>query len=502
MAKDAFLLRDLVRSPALEVRVVAGEQGLDRPVRWAHVSELEDPTPWLLGEELIMTTGIAVPAGQRQQGAYLERLARAGVSGLAVTEQLHMPPLHQATIRRANRLAFPILAVPLSVPFIAIAQEVAAAAQSSTYRQLTAQLHVFGALRALADEDLSVSELFTRLESLSGYRLYVGSSAGRPLLPDVPAPPDELAPLLPAAASAAPVIPGGYVLPIPAPGRSSGILVALEEEEVVATGLAVVQHIATIAGLQLTTLRHEREAARRRGAEVLAELLQGTGKEPSSRWELARAGLAPEAGLAVVVGRCHDVGALIESIEVLGEPVLTLRQGDDVVFLMPSELSLERAASPGTAFGVSAPFVDVSSVPVRRREAAWAAARAAELGQTVLRFGSGQGIERWLADDPNALRALAHSLLGPVLDYDSAHGTELVHTTRTWMLHDRRNAPAAKSLHIHANTLAYRLSRFEELTGRSLASTAALTEIWLAMTALVDHETAPTGSATGDGALP
>ena len=54
-------VEDLLRSPALQLRLIAGESGPSRRVAWAHVSELEDPTPWLVGAEMIMTTGIAVP---------------------------------------------------------------------------------------------------------------------------------------------------------------------------------------------------------------------------------------------------------------------------------------------------------------------------------------------------------------------------------------------------------------------------------------------------------
>ena len=49
-------LRDLLRE--LELEVVAGEAGLDRAVRWVHSSELLDPTPWLSGGELLLTTGL------------------------------------------------------------------------------------------------------------------------------------------------------------------------------------------------------------------------------------------------------------------------------------------------------------------------------------------------------------------------------------------------------------------------------------------------------------
>ena len=52
-------VEDLLRSPALQLRLIAGEPGTSRRVAWAHVSELEDPTPWLVGAEMIMTTGIA-----------------------------------------------------------------------------------------------------------------------------------------------------------------------------------------------------------------------------------------------------------------------------------------------------------------------------------------------------------------------------------------------------------------------------------------------------------
>lgn len=76
-------------------------------------------------------------------------------------------------------------------------------------------------------------------------------------------------------------------------------------------------------------------------------------------------------------------------------------------------------------------------------------------------------------------------MLGAVLDYDLAHGGQLVPTVRTWLEHDRRTQQAAEALHLHPNTLAYRVRRFERLSGRSLASTADLAEAWLALQAVV-----------------
>ncbi|MEV1178379.1 PucR family transcriptional regulator ligand-binding domain-containing protein, partial [Nonomuraea sp. NPDC049784] len=48
------------------LRVLSGDSALDRPIRWTHLSELTDPTPWLQGGELLLTVGLTLddPAGQ------------------------------------------------------------------------------------------------------------------------------------------------------------------------------------------------------------------------------------------------------------------------------------------------------------------------------------------------------------------------------------------------------------------------------------------------------
>ena len=143
-------MEDLLRSPALQLRLIAGAGGTGRRVSWAHVSELEDPTPWLSGAEMIMTTGMAVPHGGEAQCAYLERLDDAGVACLALSEGLFVPPVTPALLAAADRRGFPIVEVPIPVPFITIAQEVAAAVQMDNAQRLNAQLQVFGAVRWLA----------------------------------------------------------------------------------------------------------------------------------------------------------------------------------------------------------------------------------------------------------------------------------------------------------------------------------------------------------------
>ena len=96
-------MEDLLRSPALQLRLIAGAAGTGRRVSWAHVSELEDPTPWLSGAEMIMTTGMAIPRSGDAQRAYLERLDDSGVACLALSEGLFVPPITPALLVTADR---------------------------------------------------------------------------------------------------------------------------------------------------------------------------------------------------------------------------------------------------------------------------------------------------------------------------------------------------------------------------------------------------------------
>jgi purine catabolism regulator len=485
-------VEDLARSPALQLRVLAGASGLGRAVAWAHVSELEDPTPWLLGAEAIMTTGIAVPRPARRQQAYLERLDDAGVAALLLSEELHVPPLHPGFLAAADQRGFPVLEVPLPVPFIAIAQEVAAAVQADVRQRLAAQLQVFGALRWLATEDLGPPQVFERLERLSGYALYACTRQGRPLVPGLPVPPPALAGLLPESAAAPPTVPGGFVLPIQAPGGTAGWLLAQERDGARPAGLAVVQHVATVAALQVTMARHEREMLRRQGAETLAELLRRVLDEATAQRRLERAGFSP--GVPVLLAAVTrddgadgtaDGTALARALEESGEPHLLLSQQQVLYALVPGTGPARAAlAGPvGGPAGLSRPFRLGEPLDVPRREALWAAARAAESGRGLVAYGSQESAERWLPDDPGALRGLVAHVLAAALDYDTRHSGQLIPSVRIWLERDRRTGAAARALQVHPNTLTYRLRKFTELTGRDLSSTADLAEVWLALTA-------------------
>jgi DNA-binding PucR family transcriptional regulator len=80
-------------------------------------------------------------------------------------------------------------------------------------------------------------------------------------------------------------------------------------------------------------------------------------------------------------------------------------------------------------------------------------------------------------------RSFAARLLDPLFDYDSRHQSELVRTLDTFLDCAGSWNTCAERLHVHVNTVRYRLRRIEELTRRDLSSMADRVDLFLALRA-------------------
>ena len=135
-------VRDIATLPGLDLRVAAGAEGLSREVSWLHVSELDDPTQWLEGGELLLTTGLGVGEGDTQQRAYVRRLAEHGLAGLGFGVGFNFAEVPGVLAEEADALGFPVLEVPYEVPFVAITKTAVSHLASERLEQLTQAIAV------------------------------------------------------------------------------------------------------------------------------------------------------------------------------------------------------------------------------------------------------------------------------------------------------------------------------------------------------------------------
>ncbi|MER5947789.1 PucR family transcriptional regulator [Streptomyces sp. NPDC001904] len=145
-------LASLVHHSALKLTVRAGEAHLDTPVRWAHVSELADPVPYMEGGELLLITALKLDADDPEaMRRYVKRLVGAGVVGLGFAVGVNYDAVPDALVRAAQDEGLPLLEVPPRTPFIAISKAVSAAIAADQYRAVTSG---FAAQRELTKQAL------------------------------------------------------------------------------------------------------------------------------------------------------------------------------------------------------------------------------------------------------------------------------------------------------------------------------------------------------------
>ena len=111
----------------LGLNVTAGDGAAgESEIRWVHITELLDPTPWLSGGELLLTTGIRLENAEKQR-KFIRLLADSGVAGLGFGTGFDHTKIPKAVLSEAKACHFPVFEVPYETPFIAITRRRSAA---------------------------------------------------------------------------------------------------------------------------------------------------------------------------------------------------------------------------------------------------------------------------------------------------------------------------------------------------------------------------------------
>ncbi|MGV9797067.1 PucR family transcriptional regulator [Mycobacterium sp. NPDC003449] len=110
--------------PALGLRAVQlARAGTD--IRWVATSELTDPTPFLEGGEILLTTGIETRHWTTQWDGYVRRLAEAGIAAVGLGIGLTHARTPQALADACREHQVNLFEVPAPTTFVAISRQVA-----------------------------------------------------------------------------------------------------------------------------------------------------------------------------------------------------------------------------------------------------------------------------------------------------------------------------------------------------------------------------------------
>jgi purine catabolism regulator len=501
-------VEEILRLPGLALKLVAGADGGSHAIRWVHVSELEDPTPWLKGGELLLTTGMGLGKTPARQRAYVERLAGARLAGLGFGTGFSYSRVPKAVTEAADRLRFPVFEVPYPVPFIAITEAVFTRMATEQYEVLQRSLEAQNHLTRAVLEQGGVEGVAAALAAATRGWAVVLDIHGIPLAA-APRSAERRAPRLwEELRESRPESPGFSlslidlgdhvsVQPVGARGRVEAFLAIGKREALSQFDRIVASHALSLLAIELDKSRAVAEAERRLKGDVLDALVRGGLSDREVNRELRRFGFDSADRVTVVA---LEAAVSAEELAWVVEDVLSRRRGgfltaprEDTLFVLLNQNgtdavdSLRQEVSERLGAEVVAGAGGPASPPEAGRslrEARYALQVCRVEGRPFADFES-LGTYRLLLtlQEPDALRAFADSVLAPLDGYDVEHGGELVPSLSAFLDHNARWETAAAKLYVHRHTLRYRMRKVEELTRRDLGSAHDRMEFWLALRA-------------------
>ena len=280
----------------------------------------------------------------------------------------------------------------------------------------------------------------------------------------------------------------GAALAVEVPGAQPSVLIA-EPVDGELPSLVLLHHIATGGALELAQLAAVQERQRRLGADLLSQLLD-RGIDPRLAQSLITE--APTLDLdralgVLAVARAEtdqDCAELHRKLARSHLPHLLLDR-DHLLYVVLPEAALDghlaSALAESARIGSSARLATPARLPEAVQEARWALGAAEAENRALVRYGDQTAL--LLPRSVTEAQALVSRILGPLVTNDAEHGTTYVDTLRVILQHNRSWQLAAAELHIHKQTLGYRIRKIEQLTGRGLTRTEHLAEWWFALRA-------------------
>ena len=169
--------------PDLGLSVRTVEADLDRVVRWVAVSEHADPTPWLDGGDLLLTTGMSITGDESQAAEYVDRLVAADVAALGFGVGLSHQSVPAALVAAAEAAGLPLLEVPQPIPFVALSKAVSRLLTDEEYAESAASFESQRRLiRAALAEPAAAGVIPVLARHVGGFALHLdqaGACRGR-----------------------------------------------------------------------------------------------------------------------------------------------------------------------------------------------------------------------------------------------------------------------------------------------------------------------------------
>ena len=495
----ALRLRELLDTfgDGLILHTPPHEQALDRQINWVAPTELTDPTEFVVGKELILTTGIGLLEGPPDRyETFVEGLADADAAALGFGTGLSHPFVPPQMYIAASRRALPLIEVPYSTPFTEVSRVVAESVITERYELVGQALSIHENLASVLLRGGGLESMIRQLGKLVSGPVGVVDSHGRILasVPDSASWPIERILHLRDGISE-PDQERLTVAPIEVDGDLVGFLCVRADDPTF--NLHTIPYATTLIALELARRQAELTGRRELVGQVLEDLLAQRVPDEGVARRLTAFGVDLEKPIAVIAAALDEPDQRIRTLPWVPQDLIsggdrsavTALVGDELVSILPGTAPIreiaratrERLAAidPRVRVGIGGTHSGANGLRLSYFEAKEALTHGLGVSESQpLNLSTLLLVNRELP-----IQDMAQNLLAPLIEHDRDRGSDLMHTL-TVFLEAAASADAARELHLHRNSLRYRLQQIETLTGHDLGRFTDRVQLWIAVRAL------------------
>ncbi len=510
-------LAEVLTAPDLDLKLVTSS-GIDPEIRWVSTTELTDPSPYLEGGEIVLTTGLSLTANDARWRDFVSSLSRAQAAAIGFAVGVNHAATPPALVEAAATYRVALFEVPPTTPFIAVSKAVA---------DLVGNDELASARRALSTQRNILNQAF--------------SAQGTPgVLARLAAATDSQAAVLRSDGSVESATPGMHVFdelldavktlatdttraalgasnrdrawlvhPLGLHGVAHRFLAIVGANPPTPAQQGAITAATIVLSLEDTRQRAELNSDFDRRERIASLLLRGETESAAAASAVLWPGAPLPNRVRVLVLQGHPelvdpfateaalgvtATKLITRPETLDEHPFGEARSDVARLIIICDAANENETKRVIDLAKSYKLDVVIGRDVELARArisfssAWA--KIKELAELAVNTGisARKPKEIWVDQGSPLIEALSSvpyqdlrdSVLGPLADDDS-ETTALRETLKSFLSHNGQAGPAAASLGVHRNTLRHRLDRIEQLTGKSLHNADDRAELWIAL---------------------
>ncbi|MBW5445526.1 PucR family transcriptional regulator [Cohnella sp. CFH 77786] len=517
------VLEALKRPLFREAQVAAGEQGLNREIRWVHILETPSPETLIHGDEMILTTGVGFHPDAGSSVKFLENLIRQKAACLCIEIGAYFPSVPPLWIELAERHTFPLILFPNTVRFVDITQDLHSLILDRHHAMLKELERLSREFQRLTLGSHGLAGVLKLLHKHTQSQFVYLPSDGKPLF--YPAAPQEeqaawlrltlQVPEEPEARGTesftAAETDGWHLIrkPIVALDRTWAYLLMISRRKPNEYDHLLLDSAYLAIAQELLRSRHLEE--RRLFSENLwvDELLSnpqrddtqlkaligpdfkklnewnyrvclieiengydGNSRLPAYDWEslrlhltmILRAAFEKHGFRPYITLKNNRLAIIALDIQAKPNAKSRLRQSLEAFLAMRSD---EKLKDLRLIIGAGKPYSGLKNAYTGYQEAVQALSLHASLRKPIL-FYEELGVLQLLLllNDGRTLQAFIRDYLGPLIDHDETKGSKLLPTLKAFLDNDGSKQIAAQKLYIVRQSLYYRLEKIAELLGR------------------------------------